>query len=175
MFFSTVEEWNDHMRSHRDDDWFQNIHRTRWACPSCNDNNACFLTESDLENHLELDEHRNPAVWGKSTLKRNRVLNPRKKYCCPLCNVEQKHGTPRERSDQLDTHFLAHLEDLSLVSIHDWDAEISNLINASINGADAVDVGRRNPLHRRSGPNHDQGKSMQQKLLCYPMRLMEQG
>ncbi|KJK79269.1 hypothetical protein H634G_05509 [Metarhizium anisopliae BRIP 53293] len=173
MFFSTVEEWKDHMQSHGAD-WIRNIHRTRWPCPFCNDSTTRFLTQDELEDHLIHDEapnHPHPMDWDTLTLERSMKPDPRNKYCCPLCNEEQKDGTPSERSNQLYSHFLAHLEVLALVSIDDWVVKTSKTIDASIDRTDSVDVGGRNPLHCRSGSNHDQGKSTKRKILAYPKRV----
>ncbi|QLI69803.1 uncharacterized protein G6M90_00g054630 [Metarhizium brunneum] len=172
--FSTADEWKDHMEMHNrylignETNWFREIHRTKWPCPFCNDSNTCFITLHDLQNHLIEDEvtnHPDITGWDTSMLRRSRVPNPRDKYCCPLCNMEQKGRTPKKRSDRLYTHFIDHLEELALVSIYGWNVEISKITGQSISSTHSVDVGERNSLRRRSGPNHDQRKSMKRKIL----------
>ncbi|KAH0593509.1 hypothetical protein MHUMG1_08647 [Metarhizium humberi] len=173
--FSTAEEWKEHMETHGAD-WFRTIHRIRWPCPFCNDSTTRFLTRIELEDHLIEDEatnHPDITGWDLSTLRRSRVLNPRDEYCCPLCNMEQKGRTPKKRSDRLYTHFIDHLEELALVSIYGWNVEISKITGQSINSTDSVDVGERNSLRRRSGPNRDQRKSMKRKILDCAKRLWD--
>ncbi|KAF5137808.1 hypothetical protein E5D57_001587 [Metarhizium anisopliae] len=88
--------------------------------------------------------------------------------------MEQKGPTPRERSDRLYTHFIDHLEELALVSIYGWNVEISKITGQSIASTDSVDVGERNTLRRRSGPNHDQRKYMKRKLWDCANRFWDQ-
>lgn len=142
--FSTVPDWESHMKEKHRFDWPRYIHRARWTCPRCPEEpeKTYFPTEAALARHLSQDatvSHRPvPDAMEISIITAGcKELNPIDEDDCPLCGpppwqkewkLEEESGTSGSKKPDnegnLSAHFVSHLRYLAFQSLRWWDVDL---------------------------------------------------
>ncbi|KAF5021966.1 hypothetical protein F66182_6006 [Fusarium sp. NRRL 66182] len=138
--FSTMKEWKAHMRETHRPDWTRHVHRIKWYCQYCTeqDQNVYFWTQDQLARHMAEDgaegHPRSPDKLEIARITaRGKRGNPRTELECPLCGIppwnspetlDRGTGTATEENLDLYQHMSTHLQHLALLSLSWWADDI---------------------------------------------------
>ncbi|KAJ2987333.1 hypothetical protein NUW58_g4567 [Xylaria curta] len=152
--FSNVKEWKSHMHNNHRTDWNRYIHRVTWRCPYCRDDSGIFLAKDLLIRHLtENQEASHAVVTDKLELAKivakSTFVAPRSANECPLCGsppwndpgrMSKERDTSSDLPDDVEKHFVSHLQHLALLSLLWWDNDIGLVMNEPDGGEDSDDI-----------------------------------